>query len=94
MSQLSGNRKMTLGPIDIIKNTFSSKGVAGFYKGCGPVVIGIAVKAGTRLFTYETLREQLRASGKTSNTASNVLAGIGAGCVESIVAVTPSEAIK
>ncbi|WWC63047.1 uncharacterized protein I303_105646 [Kwoniella dejecticola CBS 10117] len=83
-----------LSPAAVIKETFSTRGITGFYRGCGPVVTGNALKAGTRFFCYESIRDLLRGPNGKLSTTSNVLAGIGAGCVESIVAVTPSEAIK
>lgn len=70
------------------------RGLKGFYRGCGPVVTGNALKAGTRFFTYESIRDLLRGPDGKLGTAGTLLAGVGAGCVESIVAVTPSEAIK
>ncbi|OWT38221.1 tricarboxylate transporter [Cryptococcus neoformans Bt1] len=83
-----------LSPSVVIKDTLARRGITGFYRGCSPVIAGNALKAGTRFFTYESIRDLLRGPDGKLSTASNVLAGVGAGCVESIVAVTPSEAIK
>ncbi|OCF31070.1 tricarboxylate transporter [Kwoniella heveanensis BCC8398] len=96
MSQLGvrGTNKIAVSPLAVIKATFSSRGITGFYSGCGPVIAGNAVKAGTRFFCYESIRDLLRSPDGKLSTTSNLLAGIGAGCVESVVAVTPSEAIK
>ncbi|WWC93847.1 hypothetical protein V866_000683 [Kwoniella sp. B9012] len=96
MSQLGSGSgvKSKVTPTAVIKDTFAQRGITGFYRGCGPVVTGNALKAGTRFFCYESIRDLLRSSDGKLSTMSNVLAGVGAGCVESIVAVTPSEAIK
>lgn len=97
MSQLGsgGHNTMTqISPSAVIKDTLARRGITGFYRGCSPFIAGNALKAGTRFFTYESIRDLLRGSDGKMSTASNVLAGVGAGCVESIVAVTPSEAIK
>jgi solute carrier family 25 citrate transporter 1 len=96
-SQLSAKSAtgVKLGPLDVVRSTFADRGVTGFYRGCGPVVAGNALKAGTRFLTYETIRDLLRTPGSdTLSPVSNLFAGIAAGCIESVVAVTPSEAIK
>jgi solute carrier family 25 (mitochondrial citrate transporter), member 1 len=98
------------GPIEIIKLTLREKGIWGLYSGCGALVIGNSLKAGVRFFTYDTFKSYLADSqvltlltdpecnlplfeGKVS-AGRSLLAGLGTGMVESIVAVTPSEAIK
>lgn len=94
ISQLSGRGTAQSTPLATIRNTLRTRGIVGFYSGCGPVVIGNALKAGTRFFTYETIRDALRGPDRKLSTFKNVMAGMGAGCVESMVAVTPSEVIK
>ena len=95
MSQLSAQQNSgKLRIIDVIKQTWETGGVMGFYRGCGPVITGNAVKAGTRFLSYESIRDLLRGPDHKLSNAKNILAGMGAGCIESIVAVTPSEAIK
>ncbi|KAI5476041.1 putative Tricarboxylate transport protein (ctp) [Pseudohyphozyma bogoriensis] len=84
-AQLSAKSATPNKPLDIVKETLREKGIRGFYGGCFPVICGNALKAGTRFLTYDT--------GKLTP-AKTMLAGVAAGCVESIVAVTPSEAIK
>lgn len=95
ISQLGGRKAVgKVTPLSIIKETIRDRGLRGFYQGCAPVVTGNALKAGTRFFTYESIRDLLRDSNGKLSTGKNLLAGIGAGCIESVVAVTPSEAIK
>jgi len=83
-----------VGPVDVMKTTFANKGITGFYSGAVPVIAGNALKASTRFYSYETIRNLLRGADGKLSMGGNVLAGMGAGCVESVVAVTPSEAIK
>ncbi|ORY81808.1 putative Tricarboxylate transport protein [Leucosporidium creatinivorum] len=90
--QTAGGRATT--PVAIFKDTWKTKGIAGFYAGCAPVVAGNALKAGVRFLTYDTVRDSLRDSNGKITPARTVLAGICAGACESIVAVTPSESIK
>lgn len=47
-----------------------------------------------RFLTYDTVRDALRDSNGKITPVRTVLAGICAGAIESIVAVTPSESIK
>uniref|UniRef100_A0A5K1K7J7 Cell surface hydrophobicity-associated protein n=1 Tax=Ganoderma boninense TaxID=34458 RepID=A0A5K1K7J7_9APHY len=70
--------------------TFYGHGMAG----CMALVIGNAVKAGVRFVSYDHFKHALAdAEGKVSPPRS-LLAGLGAGMMEAIFAVTPSETIK
>lgn len=46
-------------PISIAKETFKTKGVRGFYPGCGALVTGNAVKAAVRFFSYDQFKKVL-----------------------------------
>ncbi|KAI0702749.1 mitochondrial tricarboxylate transporter [Earliella scabrosa] len=90
-SQFSGKRES---PIAIIRTTLQTKGVAGLYSGCMALVVGNAVKAGVRFVSYDHFKHALAdAEGKVSAPRS-LLAGLGAGMMEAVFAVTPSETIK
>ncbi|KAJ7494645.1 mitochondrial tricarboxylate transporter, partial [Mycena galericulata] len=90
-SQFSGKKE---GPIAIIRETLKTKGVAGLYSGCSALVVGNAAKAGVRFVTYDHFKHLLAdPEGKVSAPRS-LLAGLGAGMMEAIFAVTPSETIK
>ncbi|GAA6023022.1 hypothetical protein JCM10207_002043 [Rhodosporidiobolus poonsookiae] len=90
--QAAGGSATTPGAI--LRQTWQTRGVTGFYTGCGPVVAGNALKAGVRFLTYDTVRDALRDSEGKISPGRTVLAGLAAGAIESIAAVTPSEAIK
>jgi solute carrier family 25 citrate transporter 1 len=45
---------------EIIKQTYRTNGISGFYRGAVPVVFGNALKAGTRFFTFEVIRDLLK----------------------------------
>ncbi|KAJ3979378.1 mitochondrial tricarboxylate transporter [Lentinula detonsa] len=71
-----------------------TKGVLGLYSGCTALVLGNAVIAGVRFISYDHFKSVLaNAEGKVSAPRS-LVAGLGAGMVEAIFAVTPSETIK
>ncbi|KAM5537326.1 hypothetical protein V8D89_009056 [Ganoderma adspersum] len=90
-SQFSGKKQS---PIAIVRETVQTKGLTGLYSGCMALVIGNAVKAGVRFVSYDHFKHALAdAEGKVSAPRS-LLAGLGAGMMEAIFAVTPSETIK
>ncbi|KAI0798173.1 mitochondrial tricarboxylate transporter [Abortiporus biennis] len=91
-SQFSGGKKES--PITIIRDTLRTKGVTGLYSGCSALVVGNALKAGVRFVSYDHFKHLLAdAEGKVSP-ARSLLAGLGAGMMEALFAVTPSETIK
>ncbi|KAI0776657.1 mitochondrial tricarboxylate transporter [Trametes elegans] len=92
-SQFSGKRES---PLTIIRTTLQTKGVTGLYSGCMALVIGNSVKAGVRFVSYDHFKHMLadaEVTGKVSAPRS-LLAGLGAGMMEAVFAVTPSETIK
>lgn len=82
------------GPISIVRTTLAKDGFIGLYSGCGALVTGNALKAGVRFLAYDHFKSLLKdESGKLSGPRS-LLAGLGAGMMEAVFAVTPSETIK
>ncbi|KAF9508793.1 hypothetical protein BS47DRAFT_1350038 [Hydnum rufescens UP504] len=82
------------GPITIITSTLREKGLRGLYAGCGALVIGNAMKAGVRFVTYDYFKGLLQDKNGKISAPRSLLAGLGAGMTEAIIAVTPSETIK
>ncbi|KAK3627706.1 CtIP-related endonuclease [Elasticomyces elasticus] len=81
-------------PVRLLYQTISRQGAASVYAGCGALVAGTALKAGVRFLTFDTT-QALLADGDGKLTAQRrVLAGMTAGTVEAILAVTPTERIK
>ncbi|KAG0145168.1 hypothetical protein CROQUDRAFT_94145 [Cronartium quercuum f. sp. fusiforme G11] len=82
------------GPIHILRSTLAKDGVRGLYSGCSALVVGNGLKAGVRFLSYDKFKSVLvDEKGKLSGPRS-LLAGLGAGMLEAILAVTPSETIK
>ena len=84
--------------LSILKSTYSTSGLSGFYSGCGALAMSNALKSGIRFFTFEASRDYLdkvlaTKQGQRSPWV-NVLAGLTAGVVESLLVVTPGEALK
>lgn len=78
----------------ITKTTYARHGIPGFYSGVGALVAGNSLKAGVRFLSYDSFKQMLvDKDGKLSGPRS-LLAGLGAGMMEALFAVTPSETIK
>jgi len=90
-SQFGGT---TEGPIAVIKNTLRTKGFFGLYSGASALIIGNGAKSAVRFTTYDHIKHLLADDQGKLTPARNVLAGLGAGTCEAIIAVTPSETIK
>ncbi|KAJ3410989.1 hypothetical protein HDV05_002933 [Chytridiales sp. JEL 0842] len=92
--QTNGGIQIYKGPLDVVKHTLATRGFLGLYRGLSALVIGTATKAGVRFLVFDTIKQLLADSnGKTSG-GRLMLAGLGAGVVEAVVAVTPTETIK
>lgn len=87
--------KASRNPLVLIYNTAKTQGVGAIYVGCPAFIVGNTAKAATRFLGYDTIRNLLK-DKKTGELSGprGVLAGLGAGLLESVVAVTPFEAIK
>ncbi|KIY66956.1 mitochondrial tricarboxylate transporter [Cylindrobasidium torrendii FP15055 ss-10] len=90
-SQFGGKRQS---PIAIVKQTVVTQGFTGLYAGCGALVVGNAVKAGVRFVSYDHFKRKLQDSEGKVSAPRSLVAGLGAGMMEAIFAVTPSETIK
>lgn len=87
--------------LQIVRDTWKARGIAGFFSGAGAMVTGNSAKAGVRFLTYDTIQNMLRPTAAPSTGSKerlsmgrSILAGFLAGTAEAMVAVTPSEAIK
>lgn len=86
--------KASRNPLVLIALVARTQGVGALYVGCPAFVVGNTVKALVRFLGFEALKAMLAdRQGKLSG-PRGVLAGLGAGLLESVVAVTPFEAIK
>lgn len=57
-------------------------------------VQGTAFKASVRFMTFDAIKNALADSNGKLSPGSGIMAGMSAGCVESIIAVTPTERLK
>lgn len=74
---------------------FKSSGVKGLYRGLGAVVAGITPKMSVRFTAFEELKRMFTPAGKTLPTTTGVFfAGLGAGVIEAVLVVNPSDVVK
>ncbi|CAK1354291.1 unnamed protein product [Cercospora beticola] len=96
-SQLKATSGVTssTSPIHLLRNAIKNEGFSSLYTGCTALALGTALKAGVRFMTFDAIKSHLTdpQTGTLSPT-NGLLAGMAAGAVESLVAVTPTERIK
>ncbi|KAJ9478980.1 putative Tricarboxylate transport protein (putative) [Pseudozyma hubeiensis] len=85
--------------MQIVRDTYRTRGITGFFSGAGAMVTGNSAKAGVRFLTYDTIQNALRPKSTSSSKEKlsmgrSIIAGFLAGSAEAMLAVTPSEAIK
>ncbi|SCU89536.1 LANO_0D05336g1_1 [Lachancea nothofagi CBS 11611] len=82
-------------PLKLIYNTAKVQGLGSIYVGCPAFIVGNTAKAGVRFLGFDAIKNVLRdpVTGELSG-PRGIVAGLGAGLLESVVAVTPFEAIK
>lgn len=93
-AQLKGHVKASSNPFAVITQVARNNGVAAVYSGCSTLITGTAFKAGVRFLTFDTVKDAMADDQGKLSPARGMLAGVVAGCVESILAVTPTERIK
>lgn len=71
-----------------------TQGVSSLYVGCPAFVVGNTVKASVRFLGFDSIKALLADKNGKLSGPRGVIAGLGAGLLESVVAVTPFEAIK
>ncbi|KAH6632433.1 mitochondrial carrier domain-containing protein, partial [Chaetomium tenue] len=84
----------TLNPLALIRHTVAEAGIGALYVGCSTLVVGTALKAGVRFMSFDTIKNQLSDSSGHLTATQSLFAGMVAGAVESVAAVTPTERIK
>ncbi|KAJ4382674.1 hypothetical protein N0V86_001896 [Didymella sp. IMI 355093] len=82
-------------PFLVISQISKNEGLRALYKGCGALVFGSVGKDAVRFLFFDQIKEAFAdpATG-TLTPGRNLLAGMAAGVVASITAVTPTERIK
>ncbi|KAF2442385.1 mitochondrial carrier [Karstenula rhodostoma CBS 690.94] len=82
-------------PFRVVTHVYQTEGLRALYKGCAALVVGSIAKDGVRFLFFDQIKHAF--ADKETGTLSpgrNLLAGMTAGVVASITAVTPTERIK
>ena len=82
-------------PFLVVSEVFRKEGPRALYKGCSSLIVGSIAKDGVRFLSFDMIKDTFKdpETGALSP-LRNMLAGMSAGVVASIFAVTPTERIK
>jgi solute carrier family 25 citrate transporter 1 len=82
-------------PFLVITQIYKNEGLRALYKGCGALVFGSVGKDAVRFVFFDQIKETFAdPETGTLTPGRNLLAGMAAGVIASITAVTPTERIK
>lgn len=93
-AQLQSSAGGSRNPFAAIAQVARSDGVGAIYTGCSTLILGTAFKAGVRFLSFDSIRTRLADERGVLSPGRGILAGMLAGAVESVAAVTPTERIK
>lgn len=90
-----GNASRPRNPFLVVGEVFRNEGARALYKGCSSLIVGSVAKDGVRFLSFDLIKNAFKdpETGALSP-LRNMLAGMSAGVVASIFAVTPTERIK
>jgi len=82
-------------PFLVVSRVYREEGIRALYKGCSALVVGSVAKDGVRFLFFDSIKHAFAdPETGTLSPIRNLLAGMTAGVVASITAVTPTERIK
>lgn len=82
-------------PFLVVSEVFRREGARALYKGCSSLIIGSMGKDAVRFLSFDAIKNAYRDPETGALTPMrNILAGMTAGVVASVCAVTPTERIK
>ena len=90
-----GNASRPRNPFLVVSEVFRTEGPRALYKGCSSLIVGSIAKDGVRFLSFDLIKNAFKdPETGTLSPLRNMLAGMSAGVVASIFAVTPTERIK
>lgn len=86
----------TVSSFSIVRDTLAASGFKGLYSGCAALAVSNMAKSGIRFLGFETARSNLPSlfPSLANSPMLSVYAGLCAGIAESVLVVTPGEAVK
>jgi solute carrier family 25 (mitochondrial citrate transporter), member 1 len=94
LSSNESRRIVSNNPLRFLAHVCRNEGFGAIYTGCSTLVLGTALKAGVRFLTFDTVKAMLQDDDGKLSPLNGIFAGMLAGAVESVTAVTPTERIK
>lgn len=85
---------MSRNPFVLMYKVVKGQGLGALYVGCPIFVVGNTAKAGVRFLGFDSIKKLLADEDGKLSGPRGVVAGLGAGLMESIFAVTPAESLK
>lgn len=82
-------------PFLVVAQIFRNEGPKALYKGCSSLIVGSIAKDGVRFLSFDIIKNAFKDPDTGAlSPVRNLLAGMSAGVVASIFAVTPTERVK
>jgi solute carrier family 25 citrate transporter 1 len=82
-------------PFKIVIQVYEKEGLRALYKGCTALIVGSVGKDAVRFLSFDTVKNAFKdPETGTLTPGRNMLAGMSAGVLASILAVTPTERVK
>lgn len=90
-----GNASRPRNPFLVVSGVIRTEGPRALYKGCSSLIVGSIAKDGVRFLSFDLVKNAFKdPETGTLSPLRNMLAGMSAGVLASIFAVTPTERIK
>ncbi|CAO1405062.1 unnamed protein product [Diamesa serratosioi] len=93
LDEKGGNKRFN-GIADCVKKTIQANGVGGLYRGLSVLLYGSIPKSAVRFGGFEQIKLYLVDDNGNLSGGGKLLAGLGAGVLEAVFAVTPMETVK
>ncbi|CRK98112.1 CLUMA_CG011480, isoform A [Clunio marinus] len=91
---VAGGNKRYDGIVDCVKKTVKERGFFGLYRGLSVLLYGSIPKSAVRFGGFEQIKIYLVDEEGNLSGGGKLIAGLGAGVLEAIFAVTPMETVK
>lgn len=91
----AGSASRPCNPFLVVADVFRNEGARALYKGCSSLIVGSVAKDGVRFLSFDMIKSAFKDPDTGAlSPLRNLLAGMSAGIVASVFAVTPTERIK
>ncbi|PKK43287.1 hypothetical protein CI102_13317 [Trichoderma harzianum] len=85
---------LSANPLTVLIQAVRNNGIRSIYTGCSTLILGTTFKASVRFLSFDSIKSALADDTGRLTPGRGILAGMIAGCAESLIAVTPTERVK